>query len=416
MVPIQVVGMGLEGASGLTEAVRQLVDRATLLVGSARHLGYFVGHPADRIVLDDLNTALSYIRSYTAPAPSIVILTSGDPLFFGLGRLLLNEFPAEQLTFHPHLSSVQLAFSRVKLPWQDAQVVSVHGRSLDPLMQAVQHGVEKIAVLTDGTNTPAAIAQLLESLELPVRYRMWVCENLGGPDERILEPQDRASLHNQTFAPLNVVVLQRVEEMAALSLETLPLLGIPDEHFFSFSDRPGLMTKREVRIQVLGELALQASQQVWDIGAGTGSVAIEMARLCPTSTVYAIEKTAIGTSLIKQNCQRFHVSNVVPVHGTAPEVLYALPAPDRVFIGGSGGNVLPILAYCSEQLVASGRLVLALATLEHLTLVLNWLSQHAWRYRLLQVQLSRSVPIASLTRMAPLNPVTLVIVEKLPSR
>jgi precorrin-6Y C5,15-methyltransferase (decarboxylating) len=128
MTPLHVVGIGLDGAAGLTDAVQQLVGQATLLVGSDRHLSYFPNHTALRLVLGDLSQAIREIRNQLAvdePNSCIVVLVSGDPLFFGLGRLLLEELPREQLTFHPHLSAVQLAFHRVKVPWQDAQVISV---------------------------------------------------------------------------------------------------------------------------------------------------------------------------------------------------------------------------------------------------------------------------------------------------
>lgn len=418
MTPVHVVGIGLDGAAGLSQAVRQIVDGATLLVGSDRHLSYFSTHPAPRLVLRDFTPAIDKIRQrLNHLSDVIVVLVSGDPLFFGLGRLLLEELPKEQLTFHPHLSSVQLAFNKIKVPWQDARVVSAHGRSLDELTQALQQGVEKIAVLTDGTNTPNAIARLLLALDLPSYYQFWVCENLGCIDERVqfFPLEDRgdkaASLQQQNFAPLNVVVLLRQPNSDAqtnLNLDALPHLGLPDATFLSFSDRPGLMTKREVRILVLGELALKPGQIIWDIGAGTGSVSIEIARLFPLSKIYAIEKTAAGTSLIEQNCQRFQVENVISIHGTAPAVLDQLPQPDRIFIGGSGGNLSEILDVCSSKLTACGVLVLALATLEHLNAGLGWLRDRGWDYQLLQVQLSRSVPIAHLTRFSPLNPVTIV--------
>ena len=339
-----------------------------------------------------------------------MVLVTGDPLFFGLGRLLLAELPPEQLTFHPHLSAVGLAFNRIKIPWQDARVISAHGRSFDELIQALQQGTQKIAVLTDGTHTPGAIAKLLLALDLPSCYQFWVCENLGGEAERV-QTWPIEEVWAQTFAPLNVVVLRRQSDSALpsqLDLTTLPQLGLADQLFLSFSDRPGLMTKREVRLLVLGELALKAGQTIWDIGAGTGSVSIEIARLFPTSLVYAIEKTAAGTALISQNCRRFQVDNVVSIHGTAPDVLLDLPAPERIFIGGSGGNLSQILDACS-RLAPGGVLVLALATLEHLTTALGWLSRSGkWNHQLLQVQLARSVPVGQLTRFAPLNPVTIV--------
>jgi precorrin-6Y C5,15-methyltransferase (decarboxylating) len=284
---------------------------------------------------------------------------------------------------------------------------------LEELIQVLQQGVEKIAVLTDGTNTPNAIARLLLGLDLSVSYEFWVCENLGGIDEQVkCLPLD--AVVNETFAPLNVVVLLRQSNAEQpLEVESLPLLGLPDETMLSFSDRPGLMTKREVRILILGELALQPEQIIWDIGAGTGSVSIEIARLSATSQVYAIEKTAIGTALIEQNCRRFQVKNVVSIHGSAPDILQQLPTPNRIFIGGSGGNLNLILDTCHARLLPNGVVVLALATIEHLNRTLDWLNSHRWQYRLLQVQLSRSVPVAQLTRFTPLNPVTIVTATRL---
>ncbi|GAB4379352.1 MAG: bifunctional cobalt-precorrin-7 (C(5))-methyltransferase/cobalt-precorrin-6B (C(15))-methyltransferase [Elainellaceae cyanobacterium] len=421
MTPIHVVGIGLEGGLGLTHSVQQILKKATLLVGSNRHLSYFPDYIGDRLTFSNFRDTIADIQHYleqfsadSTQSPVVVILTSGDPLFFGLGRLLLAELPPECLTFHPHLSSVQLAFSRVKTSWQDARIVSAHGRSLDEVTVALQQGSEKIAVLTDSTNTPQAIARLLNALDLPSRYRLWVCENLGGVEEQVRQFEPSA-MPEQDFAPLNVVILLReIEPSSAFSLKTLPAFGLPDHSFFSFSDRPGLMTKREVRLLVLGELGLSSQQLIWDIGAGTGSVSIEIARLFPDSQIYAIEQTAAGISLIQQNSQRFQVNNVTPIHAKAPEALDTLPRPDRIFIGGSGGNLQDILNYCSPMLRPQGIIVLALATVDHLALVFDWLKATAstWQHRLLQVQISRSVPVGSLTRLTPLNPVTLLTLER----
>jgi precorrin-6Y C5,15-methyltransferase (decarboxylating) len=425
MTSVHVVGIGLDGASGLADSVRQIVEQATLLVGSDRHLRYFPDHPAEKIVLGNLQQAIAEVQRRLAHRSDlqVVILASGDPLFFGLGRLLLAELPPEQLTFHPHLSAVQLAFNRIKVPWQDAQIISAHGRSLDELTQALQQGADKIAVLTDAIHTPAAIARLIVALDLPSYYQFWVCENLGSPEERIqsgsLSQAEDLLLLEEPIAPLNVVVLLRLAGTGKqpLDLKTLPLLGLPDQTFLSFSDRPGLMTKREVRLLVLGELALQPQQTIWDVGAGTGSVSIEIARLFPSTQVYAIEKTAMGTALIEQNMQRFQVENVISIHGSAPEMLYRLPHPDRIFIGGSGGDLSTILGLCGMRLIAGGIIVLALATLEHLHTALAWVEERSqrelgWSYHLLQVQLSRSVPVGPLTRFAPLNPVTLLTIKR----
>jgi precorrin-6B C5,15-methyltransferase / cobalt-precorrin-6B C5,C15-methyltransferase len=415
MAQIDIIGIGLDGAIGVTDKVKKLVENATLLVGSARHLSYFPGHPTVRLVLSDLNQSIEELCQLKDTDERIVVLVSGDPLFFGLGRLLLEKLPPQNLHFHPHVTSVQLAFSQIKVPWQDARIVSSHGRSLDELTKSLQQGIEKIAVLTDGTNNPSAIARLYLSLDLPASYEFWICENLGDEREKITHflPDKIAKLAflaPDTFSSLNVVILLRENYNAIeiLNTEKLPILGLSDRSFVSFDDRPGLMTKREIRLIVLGELALQPEQTVWDIGAGTGSVSLEIARLCPTSRVYAIEKSAMGKALIEQNSQRLQVDNIKAVYGSAPNSLNNLPQPNRIFIGGSGGNLLEILDVCEQKLLSNGTIVLALATLEHLNISLEWFNKHSWNYRLLQVQISRSVSVGDLMRFSPLNPVTIV--------
>ncbi|MEO1148791.1 MAG: precorrin-6y C5,15-methyltransferase (decarboxylating) subunit CbiE [Cyanobacteria bacterium J06638_22] len=420
-VPIAVVGIGLEGAEGLTPTARQVVEQANVLVGSDRHLTYFPDHPAEKIGLGSMQAAIAQIQAClasqsTPPSPaSIVVLASGDPLFFGIGRLLLQHFTPHQLAFYPHLSSMQLAFSRIKQPWHDACLLSVHGRSPDRLIQALQRGEATIALLTDDIQTPHAIARLIQDLALPSRYRLWVCENLGDAAEKVRSFLPEA-MPTDPFAPLTVVILTREAEASAVlsdtTLATLPTFGIADSLFLSFSDRPGLMTKREVRVLALGELSLREDPVIWDIGAGTGSVSVEMARLCPRSTILAIEKSAAGIALIKQNSHRFQCPNITPCYGQAPDILADLPAPDRVFVGGSGGHLLPILDQVAQVLSPKGIIVVAIATLDHLSGIMQWLDAPTQRYRwqghTLQAQLARSVAIASLTRLHPLNPVFLI--------
>jgi len=409
---IEVIGIGLEGISGLTEETRILIEKATVLVGSDRHLQFFSNHLAEKLVLGDFLVVFETMRRRLKQEEKIVVFVSGDPLFFGLGRLLVENFPPEQLNFHPHLSSVQLAFSRLQLPWHDAKIISVHGRSLNLLIPLLQKGFKKIAILTDQENNPAAIAQFYQQLDLPATYQFWICERLGAIDEKVYSalPEEISLLTNQDFSPLNIVILVRknVLDLVEFDAEKLPLFGLPDSSFYSFEDRPGLMTKREVRMMVLGELALQPKQIIWDIGAGTGSVSIEIARLCPNSKIYAIEKTAMGIVLIERNSQRFRVDNVYAIQGKAPEILADLPTPDRIFIGGSGGKLTQVLNFCQAKIGKQGKVVLALATLEHIALCLNWFKEHQWNYSFQEIHISRSLPIAELTRLHPLNPVMLI--------
>ena len=410
---IDVIGIGLDGVKGLTDTVKQLINNATILVGSDRHLSYFSNHPAQKLSLDIFFANIEDLEQQLDQGERLAILASGDPLFFGLGRLLLEKIPAKKMQFYPHFSAVQLTFNSLKIPWQDAKFFSAHGRSLEGLASLLQQGEAKIAILTDSHNSPSAIARFYQSLDLPIDYDIWVCENLGGDQEQIYHFPARqieqiTTINKQHFAPLNIVVFLRQNQENSPVIEDLPCLGLPDSAFLSFPDRPGLMTKREIRLLVLGELALQPQQIVWDIGAGTGSVSIEIARICPASTIYAIEKTTMGKTLIEKNCQRMQVTNVVPLQGNAPEILDQLPPPHRIFIGGSGGNLTEILTASQEKLLPGGLLSIALATLENFQESLTWFKARNWNYHLLQLQISRSVPVAELTRFSPLNPVTII--------
>jgi precorrin-6Y C5,15-methyltransferase (decarboxylating) len=412
---IDVVGIGLDGAEGLNQKVRKLIENATVLAGSRRHLSYFSHYQTEKIFIffDNLQQGIESLKQFLATHQNVVILASGDPLFFGLGRLLLEKFEPEKIQFHPHLSSVQLAFSSLKIPWQDARLISVHGRNSDELIKLLKQGKEKIAILTDNYHHPGAIARLYLALDLAVDYNFYVCENLGTDTEKITEfsrekVNKLAVLTETDFAKLNVLILIQRESKNNLDLKSLPILGLPDASFLTFRDRHSLITKREIRLAVLGELALQPQQVVWDIGAGTGSVSIEIARLCPTSEIFAIEKTSMGVSLIEKNCHRFQVNNIKIVCGQAPQSLLELPSPHRIFIGGSGGNLKEILDFCAKKITSQGIIVLALATVEHCHIAMDWFTNNSWEYRLLQLQIARSTPVKHLTRFTPLNPVTII--------
>ncbi len=441
---IQVVGIGLDGANSLTLEILEIVRSATVLLGSQRHLNSLesISKSAERWTLGNFSKAFDQLRSHRKnhPEARIVILASGDPLFFGIGRLLLESFPADQLIFHPQVSAIQLAFSRLKIPWQSATLISVHGRGEALLTRALKRGDAKIAVLTDPVLTPEAIAQIITALELPIHYQIWVCENLGAKAEQVSLHDPKKVRH---YSPLNVVVLLRESEPTLIMSEHLPLIGLPDSVFRGFSDRPTLMTKREIRLLILGAIAPLPNQVIWDIGAGTGSVSVELSRLCPSAQIYAVEKTAIGAALIEQNAERLAIAPVEIIQAKAPEGVSQLPTPDRVFIGGSSGQLSNILDYLHQRLhsrIASRhnppRIVIALATVENVAEVINWITQdtpaytttrsapegiskgstehtsesisQTWKYQLTQVNISRSIPVGSLTRFSPLNPVTIV--------
>ncbi len=410
--PLHVVGIGLDGIPGLNPPAQQAIAQATVIAGSEAHLSVLQeqlkDHPAQRLPLTgSVESWLHQLAAQLAQS-SVVMLASGDPLFFGIGRLLLDTFPREQLIFYPHISSIQLAFSRIGIPWQEAQIISLHGRDTTVLDQAIKQGKSLIALLTDPICNPAAIAEQIVALKPTQNYQIWICSRLGSPDEQVIA-LDLDQVKSHTFSEPLVMVLVARPDPDPLP-QTLPTLGIPDAWFHTYSDQPGLITKAEIRVQILGLLQLPNSGVIWDVGSGTGSVAIEIARLVPQSTVYAIEKRAAGIQLIGKNRQRFQTQNLEIISGTAPDALAPLPDPCRVMIGGGGQDLAQILAVIQQRLCPGGIVVTSFATLEAATQGIQ--SLRNWSPQLLQINVARSVAIAGSTRWSPLNPVMLLWAQK----
>ncbi len=203
-----------------------------------------------------------------------MVLATGDPLFYGIGRILLAAFPRDEIVFLPNVSSVALAFARLKQTWHDATFVSLHGRPMETLLPALWRGEAKIAIFTDASNDPAAIARLICQQGLCDHYDLWVCENLGGAEERVTQ-WEPARMTGETFAGLNVVVLLA---KVAPPETSVPLLGIPDSAISHRGAPGGLITKRAVRLHALADLELHCDDVLWDVGAGSGSVSLEAAQ------------------------------------------------------------------------------------------------------------------------------------------
>ncbi len=406
-----VVGITDAGAASLTPAIADIVGRAEILVGGARHLAFFPDHPARRIAIrSDMATLVETLRAEQAAGRRIVVLASGDPLLYGIGSTLRRFFPADALHIYPNVSAVQLAWARVVEPWHDAGIVSVHGRMLAPMIGAARQHM-RLAVLTDGDHTPAAIATALLAAGLPDRPAA-VCERLGGPEERVTRTT-LAALPEQTFDPLNVLLLLPANEGAIPANAPRGWLpGAPDDAFAQRAPERGLITKREVRVLSLAALGLRAEDVLWDIGAGSGSVAIEAARHVPSARVYAIERDPVSLALIAENCRRFGTANVSIIAGNAPEACADLPDPDAVFIGGSGGALAAIIATAMARFHVGGRLVINLATLEGLHEAFAAIQAHGETSEVTQISIARGKAIGANTRLQALNPVFIISAER----
>ena len=411
---IHVVGIGLDGVAGLSATVRSCLIEVAAIAGSPAQLQLVAelvekSAPQQIVLGRDVEAWLETIRIASKRGP-VAVLASGDPLFYGIGRVLLEHFDRDAIAFYPQIACVQLAFARLGIPWQEATIVSVHGRAPDKLEAAIRQGKSPIAVLTDRDWTPAAIARAIRELRSPVVYRLWVCSALGSAAEAVTEV-DLQAQEEERFPEPNVAILQAQARL--VTPERLPLFGIADAEFCTFADRPGLLTKQEVRVLSLGLLQLQPGAIVWDVGAGTGSISIEIARLIPPGKVYAIERTAAGLALIRKNRDRFGIGNLEAIGKAAPEAFAGLPDPDRIVLGGGGANIAEILQACTARLQVGGVLVAHFATLEACASARSCLAELGWPMQLLQVNLARSSPLPTrtgtpATRFVPLNPVTLL--------
>ncbi|MEX1315659.1 MAG: precorrin-6y C5,15-methyltransferase (decarboxylating) subunit CbiE [Synechococcaceae cyanobacterium] len=408
---MDVVGCDASGLAGLPPARMTLLQRARLLVAPARLQEQLARAcpDAERLSSDRPGLLLPRLRQALASGEPAVVLASGDPLWFGIGRLLGQELGTAALRFHPAPSSLQLAFARLGRPWQDARWISLHGRDPEPLAAALQQRPPALAVLTDpGRGGAEAVRRLLRASGLEEAYGFWLCERLGHPAERVQRLAPEAPLPTD-LDPLHLVLLIAEPPAPPADPAALPLFGLNDGLFLQHDDRPGLMTKREVRIQLLADLELPARGVLWDIGAGVGSVGLEALRLQPGLEGWLVEQRGGGAALISANAARLGVVPAGVVEGRAPEALAALPDPDRVLIGGGGRRRTDVLAAVLDRLQPGGVVVIPLATVEALAELRPPLEQAGLAVRVGQHQAWRGAPLADGTRLAPLNPVLVLV-------
>ncbi|EGQ25236.1 precorrin-6y c5,15-methyltransferase [Sporosarcina newyorkensis 2681] len=394
---MKMIGIGDNGAAGLLPQYIEWINECDVLVGGERHLQFFPSFEKEKKVIKGGLSALT--AELQEETRNVVILVSGDPLFYGLGGVLAKKLPLE---IYPYTSSVQLAFSRMQESWQDAYIISLHGRSIRGFAQKID-GRKKVAVLTDETNSPQAIAAYLKRYNM-TEYDAFVAENLEGENERcrFLSIDEMEEISSSS---LNVVILKQRNIVERASF------GIPDDAFLQRKPDKGLITKREIRTLCLQELKLKENSIVWDIGTCTGSVAIEAAKMAREGAVYAIEKNEGDLENCLEN-QLKHRTDFVAVLGKAPDRLEEFPDPHAIFIGGNGGNMEHLLQTCISRLLPNGRLVMNIATIENLAEAMSHLKALGCEVSILQAQLSKSKPILHLTRFEPLNPIYIVTAQK----
>ncbi|MFR0356573.1 precorrin-6y C5,15-methyltransferase (decarboxylating) subunit CbiE [Streptomyces sediminimaris] len=397
---ITVIGTGT-GAPAVTDAVAD----AELVVGGRRHLDAVrLPAAAERIVLGPLAPALDVVEEYVAAERRVVVLASGDPGFFGIVQALAERFGARRLDVRPGVPSVAAAFARLGLTWDDAVVVSAHGR--DPRTAVnVCRAHPKVAVLTGPGASPAQLGAAL-ARTVPDRVLV-VASALGSAAERVqrVSPAEAAA---RDWGTAVSVVLCLDETRAPGAARTLAgAAGRPagwalDEG--DFAHRDSMITKYEVRALALARLGPRPGDLVWDVGSGSGSVAVECARL--GAAVSAVEKAADGVGRIRANAAA-HGVDVHVVHGEAPAALDGLDAPDAVFVGGGGRGLPGIVGACARR--ARRTVVVAVAALDRVPAVRAALGGAGLACDGVLLQSSRLAPLpGDVTRLAAANPVFLL--------
>lgn len=442
-----IVGILDDGWHGLGAAARDRIATAACVIGAGRTLELIAPHTgASRLLNMDgaLTRTPGWIEDAAAAGGRTVVLATGDPLCHGIASFLIAKLRAAQVEVLPAPSTLQLAFARLKRPWQDAHVASCHGSDAgewrgDPLHPGPmpEHGLYRllravaehplVASFTSPANGPDRIARALlaagygdpgcdEDVRLSIVARLCLADEAVFPDLTLSAAAARR------FPAPNIVVIERRSvptERSAGAPDDLPpfpaaapVFGFDDLDYMQRTPERGLITKLEARAVSLAKLALSADSRVWDIGAGSGSVGLEASRIARRGHVWAIEKNAGDAANARANARRLRASNYSLFEGKAPAGLEAWPDPDAVFIGGSGGELAELTGLVLERLKPGGRLVMNFVTLENLATATAALAAAEVSWDVTMLSAARSQPILDMHRLAAQNPVWIVTARK----
>ncbi len=398
---VVIVGMGLS-VRDLTPAHLEIIRSAEVLMGGRRHLAQFEELAVDKqLITSRMAETIDFIRTHRM-ARRIVVLASGDPLFFGIGDTIIQALGRDQVMILPNITSIAAAFARINEPWSEAAVISLHGRERKFEILAALKTRAAVAVLTDHKQSPQWLARWL--CERGVHdVRMAVFERLGSP-EQAFGWHTPAQAIEKSFAQPNVVILKRAAEGAAFHAP-VPALGMAEE---DFAHECGLITKAEVRAVTLAKLRLQPGHTLWDLGAGSGSVGIEASVLLGAGRIIAVEQQAARVAQIRQNARRYNIYNHETIQARLPQELTSLPRPDRIFIGGGGRDLAAIVQAAVPRLNPGGIVVINTVLLDNLTHAMDALKALDMNVEVVQLQVSRCREMPWSRRLKAQSPVWIV--------
>ena len=394
---VTLIGMGSGKWEALSAQAQQAVRSAGLVFGAKRLL---VGLPpectARQFALYQPADILETLAQN--PGQDAAVLYSGDTGFYSGASGLLTPLRALGIParVYPGVSSIQLLSAALGRPWQDWKLVSAHGCACDPVAECLTAGGKPVFFLTGGAETPASLCGRLAAAGLGDAHVL-VGEELGRAEEKILFGTAQEFAQKQ-FASLSVLLVEHLPQPP----RRVP--GFPDEAFHR-GEVP--MTKQEVRAAALAKLAVMPTDTLWDVGAGTGSVSVELALAAPKGRVYAVECEPDACELIRKNRAKFHACNLILIEGRAPDVLADLPAPDAVFIGGTKGGMEAVL----DEVLGknpNARICISAIALETLGAAIAALTARGLTAEVTQIAVSRTKPAGRLHLLMANNPIFLI--------
>ncbi len=395
---VTLIGMGSGQPENLTLQGLAALRQADLILGARRLLAVLpAGCTENRAAAYRPDEVAELLQ--TSGAENAVLVYSGDTGFYSGASSMMEKLEALGVRARvlPGLSSIQLLAAALGRPWQGWNLVSAHGRTCDPVAECMQG--RPTFFLTGGSEDPATLcAQLAAEGFGDVQAVVGPC--LGTPEEKLFRGSVK-ELAAGRFNSLSVLLVEAAEVLPRRAP------GLPDEAF-ERGDVP--MTKQEVRAAVLAKLAVRPEDILWDVGAGTGSVSVELALAAPRGRVYAVECRPEGCALIKANREKFRTRNLVLVEGLAPDALSDLPAPDAVFIGGSKGSLAAIVDAALDK-NSDARICVSAIALETLSAAVAALTAKGRNVQVSQIAVSRAKAVGGLHLMMAQNPIYLITGE-----
>ena len=398
---LTIIGIGEDGMAGLSPQARDLVEQAEVIVGGDRHHMLAANITAKRIAWPSpFDAMIDEIKRHRGRR--IVVLVTGDPLWFSVGARILKSIPAQEVRLLPQLSAFQWASCRMGWSLADVETVTVHGRSAEQIIPHFAPGVRLLVLTRDG-DSPKEVAALLKRRGFP-QSPMSVLANLGGPKEKRIDGV--ASNWRRKAPDFHVLAVECVADAGAEAFSRTG--GLPDDAF----EHDGQLTKRVVRAATLSALQPYPDALLWDIGAGCGSVSVEWMRAARSALAIAIEPHDERRVMIEKNRLTLGVPKLQIVAGEAPEALKGLPTPDAVFIGG-GLTTKAVFETTWRALRAGGRLVANAVTLESEARLIALAEKHGGTLE--RIAASEAVPVGRFTAMKPFMTVTQWTVIKAPA-